>query len=197
MYEKYIKRLLDIIFSLVLLPFLVIITIIIGLAIKFEDKGSVFYNAGRLGKDGKIFTMYKFRSMKENSPDIRNSDGSTHSDENDSRLTKIGKFIRKTSIDEFPQILNILKGDMSFVGPRPDLPGSIETLYTGNDIDKLKVLPGITGYSQAYYRNAVTVKKRFENDLYYANNITFLLDFKIICKTIAVVLGRKNIYREK
>lgn len=197
MYEKYIKRLLDIIFSLILLPFLIVIVLVFGFLIKMEDHGPIFYCGKRLGKDKKIFKMYKLRSMKVNAPDIRNEDGTTHSDANDDRLTKVGKFIRKTSIDEFPQVLNVLKGDMSFIGPRPDLPDSIETLYTGNDIDKLRVLPGITGYSQAYYRNSISIKQRFVNDIYYAEHISLLLDIKIIFRTFYSVLMRKNLYRSE
>jgi undecaprenyl phosphate N,N'-diacetylbacillosamine 1-phosphate transferase len=122
MYKKYFKRILDLILALIALPFWFIIFIIVGPIIYFQDKGPIFYNAPRLGKDGKVFKMYKFRSMKVNAPDIRNEDGSTFNSEDDPRLTKIGKFIRKTSLDETPQLLNIIKGDMSIIGPRPDLP---------------------------------------------------------------------------
>src|SRR5690625_5179333 len=135
MYHKY-KRILDIIFSLLLMPFLLPILLFVGILIYKEDKGSIFYNAKRLGENGKIFRMYKFRSMKVNAPDIRNEDGSTFNSENDPRLTKIGSFIRKTSIDELPQIMNVFMGDMSFVGPRPDLPEQYE-LYSENDKKKL------------------------------------------------------------
>ena len=133
MYLKFVKRLFDIFFSIAILPLLIIITIIVAPLIWFEDRGSIFYNAKRLGKNGKIFKMYKFRSMKVNAPDIRNNDGSTYNSNDDVRLTKIGKFIRKTSIDEFPQIINVLKGDMSFIGPRPH----IVTNYKGyNSLNK-------------------------------------------------------------
>src|SRR5699024_5161426 len=118
MYHKF-KRLLDIFFSLLLIPLFIPILIIVGILIYKEDKGPLFYNAKRLGKDGNVFRMFKFRSMKVNAPDIRNDDGSTFNSEKDKRLTKIGGFIRKTSIDELPQIFNVLIGNMSFVGPRP------------------------------------------------------------------------------
>lgn len=184
---------LDLILSIIALPFLLIIIIIFGSIIYFEDKGPIFYNALRLGKDGKTFKMYKLRSMKVNSPDIRNEDGSTFNSENDPRLTKIGRFIRKTSIDEVPQIINIIKGDMSIIGPRPDLPEHME-YYEGNEIRKLEVRPGLTGYNQAYFRNTISWKERIKNDIYYVDNLSFWLDLKIFFRTILAVLKREKIY---
>jgi len=195
MYKIFLKRVFDLILSIIALPFWLIILIIIGPIIYFQDKGSVFYNAPRLGKNGEIFKMYKFRSMKINSPDIRNEDGSTFNSEDDPRLTKIGKFIRKTSIDETPQLLNIIKGDMSIIGPRPDLPEHRE-LYEGNEERKLEIRPGVTGYNQAYYRNSIEWKERLVNDVYYVENITFIMDLKIILSTIKTLVLRKNVYVE-
>lgn len=192
MYHKY-KRILDIIFSLLLMPLLIPILFIVGILIYKEDKGPLFYNAKRLGKNGNIFRMFKFRSMKVNAPDIRNEDGSTFNSEKDIRLTKTGSFIRKTSIDELPQIFNVLIGNMSFVGPRPDLPEQYE-LYSESDKKKLKVKPGITGYNQAYFRNTIPWKERINNDVYYIENLSFLMDVKIIIKTILSVFLRKNVY---
>lgn len=196
MYRKYSKRLIDLIISLFALPLWLLILMIFGPIIYFQDKGSIFYNAPRLGKNGKIFKMYKFRSMKLNAPDIRNSDGSTFNAEDDPRLTSIGKFIRKTSIDETPQILNILKGDMSIVGPRPDLPEHYD-LYEENEKEKLKVRPGITGFNQAFFRNTIPWKKRIQNDIYYINNLSMLLDIKIFIKTISTILKRENVFVDK
>lgn len=193
MYQKYFKRLFDVIGALFGLPFLLILIIIFGSLIWLEDKGSIFYNAPRLGKDGKVFKMYKFRSMKVNAPDIRNNDGSTFNSEDDPRLTKIGKFIRKTSIDETPQLLNILIGDMSFIGPRPDLPEHLN-MYEGNEINKLNVRPGVTGYNQAYFRNTVSWKERITNDIYYIDNLSFMLEIKILFYTIYSVIRKQNIY---
>jgi lipopolysaccharide/colanic/teichoic acid biosynthesis glycosyltransferase len=193
MYKHFFKRVIDLIVVSVAMPFWIIILIIIGPTIYFQDKGKIFYNAPRLGKDGAIFKMYKFRSMKINAPDIRNEDGSTFNSENDPRLTKIGKFIRKTSLDETPQLLNIIKGNMSIVGPRPDLPEHSE-LYEGNEHRKLEIRPGITGYNQAYYRNAIPWKERIKNDIYYIDNISLWLDIKIFFRTIMLVLKRKDIY---
>lgn len=193
LYVKIFKRFFDIIFSIILLPFFLIIYIVVGIAIHFDDKGPIFYCGERLGRYGKPFKMYKFRSMKVNAPDIRNKDGSTFNSDDDPRLTKVGRFLRKTSIDEVPQILNVLKGDMSFIGPRPDLPEHIN-YYKNDEIKKLEVSPGITGYNQAYYRNSIDWKWRLKNDLYYVDNICFSLDMKIFFKTIKEIITRKGIY---
>ncbi|MGG2946406.1 sugar transferase, partial [Geobacillus stearothermophilus] len=152
LYKKYIKRLLDILLSVILLPFVIIVISLFGLLIKLEDRGPIFYCGERLGKDGRVFKMYKLRSMKVNAPDLRNPDGSTYNSDKDPRLTRIGRILRKTSLDELPQIFNVLKGDMSFIGPRPDLPEHIN-YYEGEEVRKLEVLPGITGYNQAYFRS--------------------------------------------
>ena len=143
MYKYLIKKFLDIILAIILLPFLFAIIIVIGPFIYLEDGGSVFYISKRLGKRGRVFEMYKFRTMKENSRDIRNADGSTFNSIDDPRVTRMGRILRRTSIDELPQIINVLKGDMSFIGPRPDLPEHI-MLYTKEEKRKLKIKPGIT-----------------------------------------------------
>ena len=193
MYKNFFKRLLDLIFSILLFPIFIIFYIILGILIKIEDKGSVFYKGERIGKDCKIYKMYKFRSMKINAPNILNKDGSTYNSKNDDRVTKIGKFIRETSIDELPQIINILKGEMSFIGPRASLAEALET-YKDDEIDKMKVRPGITGYTQAYYRNSLSVREKRLKDAWYSNNVTFALDLKIFFKTIQTVLKRENVY---
>ncbi|WP_169087681.1 sugar transferase [Paenibacillus sp. PL91] len=193
MYRHFFKRLFDLVLALIALPFWLIILIIVSPIIYFQDNGSIFYNASRLGKNGKIFKMYKFRSMKMSAPDIRNEDGSTFNSEDDPRLTKIGKILRKTSLDETPQLLNIIKGEMSIIGPRPDLPEAIN-IYQGDERLKISVRPGVTGYSQAYYRNSISAKDKFANDIYYVNHISLLLDLKIIIKTVLSVLKNRNIY---
>ncbi|SDY66634.1 Sugar transferase involved in LPS biosynthesis (colanic, teichoic acid) [Proteiniborus ethanoligenes] len=195
MYRNFFKRIIDLVLAIIVLPFWLIILVIIGPIIYFQDKGSIFYNAPRLGKDGKIFKMYKFRSMKMDAPDLRNEDGSTFNAEDDPRLTKIGKFIRKTSLDETPQLLNVIKGDMSLVGPRPDLPDAID-IYDENDAQKLKAKPGITGFNQAYSRNSSSLKDKFADDVYYVNNISIFLDIKILFKTIKTVILCENIYKD-
>ncbi|HEF7294304.1 TPA: sugar transferase [Bacillus cereus] len=193
MYKAFFKRLFDFILAIIALPFLLIILTIIGPIIYFQDKGSIFYNAPRLGKDGKVFKMYKLRSMKMNAPDIRNEDGSTFNAEDDPRLTKIGKFIRKTSLDETPQLFNIVKGDMSIIGPRPDLPEHREQ-YEGNEERKLEIRPGVTGYNQAYFRNTVPWKERIQNDIYYIDHLSCWLDIKVFFKTVLSVLKREDVF---
>lgn len=193
MYKLFFKRLIDIIVVLLFFPLFLFITAIVGVLIKIEDNGPIFYHSKRLGKNGVPFLMYKIRSMKINAPDIRNEDGSTFNSEDDPRVTKIGKFLRKTSIDELPQLLNVLFGKMSLVGPRPDLLDQI-SLYEGNEIRKLEVLPGITGYSQAYFRNSVSVKSKFANDVFYVDHINFFFDLKIIFKTFNLLIKRKHVF---
>jgi lipopolysaccharide/colanic/teichoic acid biosynthesis glycosyltransferase len=194
MYRYGIKRLFDVIGALLALPLLLIIMIPVSIMIKLEDKGPVFYIAPRLGKDMKEFRMYKFRTMKVNAPDIRNEDGSTFNSDDDPRVTKVGKILRKTSIDELPQIINVLKGDMSFVGPRPSPLGNKDK-YPKEYFRKFDVRPGITGYNQALLRNKSTMEQRVKNDLYYVENISFTLDIKIIFMTVVSVLKCKNINR--
>lgn len=192
---RIIKRTFDIALSSVLLFPIGIIVVISGIMIKLEDRGPVFYIAKRTGRCGKPFDMYKLRSMKVNAPDIRLPDGSTYNSENDPRVTKVGMFLRKTSIDELPQILNVFKGDMSFIGPRPDtLIGSAE--YTEEERCILRVRPGITGYNQAINRNSVLTKEKLRNDIYYVNHLSLKFDVQIILWTVSTVLGRKNINRQ-
>lgn len=194
MYRYYIKRFFDVMVSILALPFFIIVMIPVSIMIKLEDKGPIFYNAPRLGKDMKEFPMYKFRSMKVNAPDIRNADGSTFNSDDDTRVTKVGRILRKTSIDEIPQIFNLIKGDMSFVGPRPSPLGN-KDIYPKEFFRKFDVSPGITGYNQAILRNKSTMEQRVKNDIYYVENISFLLDIKIIFMTLVSVFMSKNINR--
>lgn len=195
MYKKYFKRLFDIIISLICLPFILVVIILMAPLIYLNDPGPIFYNAPRKGKLCKQFNMFKFRSMYVNSPDLRNTDGSTFNSDKDPRVTKLGHFMRKYSIDELPQLLNVLKGDMSFVGPRPNL-NSYDLNYSELP-DTLKkrysIRPGITGYSQAYYRNSISQEEKYKLDAWYADNITFLLDMKILIQTFMSVVRHKNI----
>ena len=195
MYKHFFKRLIDLLISLIAMPFLLIVVIIFAPIIYFTDKGPVFYNAQRIGKDGKLFKMYKFRSMYVNAPDIRLADGSTYNGEDDPRVTPIGRFIRKTSIDELPQVLNILLGHMSLIGPRPDPPDWLDR-YPEDIKVFLTVRPGITGYSQAYYRNSADGEEKMQHDAYYATHCTFWLDIKIFFKTFATVLMAENTYKD-
>lgn len=196
MYVRFVKRLLDIVVGLIALPFVLIIIAILAPIIKHEDAGPVFYNAPRVGKDGVDFKMYKLRSMRVNAPDLVMEDGSTYNGADDPRMTKIGAFMRKTSLDEMPQFLNVLKGDMSVVGPRPDLRRETE-LYEGEEGLKLKVKPGITGYAAVYGRNSLPWKQRLKLDVYYVKNVTFLLDVKVFFRTFATVFAQEGIYVEE
>ena len=193
MYKKFLKRLFDILISILFLIPLSIIFIIVSVAIFIEDRGPIIYSGERLGKNGKVFKKYKFRSMHVNSEDIRNADGSTYNSKNDPRVTKVGHFIRETSIDELPQIINVLLGDMSIIGPRASLSNSLSG-YSSDELDKLKVRPGITGYSQAYFRNSLSSREKRLKDAWYANNVSLWLDIKILFKTFSTVLLRKGLY---
>ena len=199
MYKAFWKRFIDLVISIIGLPFFGIIFVILAPVIKLTDKGPVFYNAERLGRKGKIYKMYKFRSMKVNAPDIRNADGSTYNGDNDPRVTKVGRIMRKTSLDETPQILNVLKGDMSIIGPRPLLTTHFQGYEELSDDEKkrLEVRPGITGYSQAYYRNSISQEDKIKNDCYYVNNLTFMMDVKVFLRTVKSVLKQENIYVDK
>lgn len=199
MYIHFFKRLIDILIGLFALPFVLLVIIICAPFIYFTDKGPVFYNATRAGKDYKPFKMFKLRSMYVNSPDLKNPDGSTFNSDNDPRVTPIGRFLRKTSLDEFPQFVNVLQGDLSFIGPRPKL-WNAQKKMEEMDADRrisFKVKPGITGYAQAYFRNSITQDEKFKWDAYYAENISFAMDMKIIFKTIKSVLFRENINTEQ
>lgn len=192
MYKHFFKRLIDFIIGLIALPFVLVFIIIMKPIIWFEDKGPVFYKAKRIAKGGGIFEMYKFRSMRVNAPDIRMENGDTYNGDDDPRVTKIGRFLRKTSIDEIPQFINVLLGDMSFIGPRPDTPDFLD-VYKEKYPSILSIRPGITGYNQAYFRNSIDGEEKMKNDDYYAKHLTFVMDVKIVFKTIKTVLFRENI----
>ena len=189
----FIKKILDFLIALVLIflfsPFLFIISIII----KLTSQGPIFFIQKRLGFKGSIFKIYKFRTMIHNAPDIRNIDGTTFNSKDDKRVTKLGKFLRESSIDELPQLFNILKFEMSFVGPRPELPESIE-MHTKSNFKRLLVKPGITGLAQVQGRNMIDIRKRRMIDVDYQERINFVLDLKIIFNTIFLIVSKKTIY---
>ena len=192
-YQLYIKRIMDIVICILMFPFLFVIMLPISIAIKIEDRGPIFYSSKRLGIGFSEFGMLKFRSMKVNAPDLRNEDGSTFNSKEDSRVTKVGRFLRETSLDELPQIFNVFMGQMSFIGPRA---GDVESknTYLDDEKDKLLIRPGITGYTQAYYRNNLSVREKRMYDACYAHGVTFILDVKILFRTIRTVLFHENIY---
>ena len=192
MYVNFFKCLIDFIIGLCALPFVVVTLVIVGPFIYFEDKGPIFYKAKRIAKGGKTCCMFKFRSMKVNAPDIRLENGDTYNGDDDPRVTKVGRFMRKTSIDEIPQFLNVLNGTMSFIGPRPDTPDFLH-VYEEKFPAVLTIKPGITGYNQAYFRNSIDGAEKMKNDNYYAEHLSFWMDMKIMFKTIKTVLFRENV----
>jgi len=197
----FIKRVMDIIGSLVGFLLFFLAYIIVGMLIKIEDpKGPILFKQTRIGKDEKPFTMYKFRSMVSNAEELLENlknqnevEGPMFKMKEDPRILKIGRFIRKTSIDELPQFLNVFKGEMSLVGPRPPLPIEIAE-YTNYDKLRLTVTPGITGLWQVSGRSNLNFKQMVELDLEYINSRSILLDIVLILKTIAVFKGSKNAY---
>ncbi len=186
-YNRFIKRFFDFFVALVALIVLSPVFAIVSLAVKLDSKGPVIFKQQRLGKDGKVFNIYKFRSMCVGA---EKTGSGVYSGKGDSRVTKVGKFIRATSIDELPQLVNILNGDMSFVGPRPPLtyhPWPIDE-YSEAQLMMFAVRPGITGWAQVNGRKDVEWHKRIELNVWYVNNVSILLDIKIMFMTVFKVL---------
>lgn len=201
---KFTKRIIDIIGSIIGILILIPTTLIIYLARKVlkEDKGPLFYEQLRYGKNGKVFRLYKFRSMcigadkklkeyLENNDEAREEFEKTHKLQNDPRITKIGNFLRKSSLDELPQMINILKGDMSFVGPRPVVEKEVEEYGTNKD-KFLSVRPGLTGYWQVNGRSNTTYEEKMKMELYYVDNCSLWLDIKIFFKTFITVFKKEG-----
>ena len=187
MYKKYIKRLLD--FSIVLIALLIIWPVLLCITIwlHFANKGAgAFFTQERPGKDGKIFMVIKFKTMT----DEKDAEGNLLPDAD--RLTRVGRFVRSTSIDELPQLINVLKGDMSLIGPRPLLPQYLP-LYSPEQARRHEVRPGITGWAQCHGRNAITWTEKFKLDVWYVDNISFWTDVKVVFITIKTVLFREDI----
>ncbi|WP_297788641.1 sugar transferase [uncultured Anaerococcus sp.] len=195
MYEKYVKNIIDRLLAGLALILLSPIFLLTALAIKIEDpKGKIFFIQERSGKDGIPFLCYKFRSMKMEAP---KDQATWELDNATSYITKVGAFIRKTSIDELPQLINIVKGDMSLVGPRPVILKEEELIKLRKDFDALRVKPGITGLSQISGRDNLPPRKKAETDGEYASKVSFLNDLKIILKTIPQVLSSEGISEGK
>ena len=187
MYKRKIKRLIDFIIVFLILLFIWPFLLIITVWLHFANKGAgAFFLQERPGKGGKLFKVIKFKTMT----DERDDEGRLLPDEQ--RLTKVGKFIRSTSIDELPQLFNVLKGDMALIGPRPLLPQYLP-LYSKEQNRRHEVRPGITGWAQCHGRNAISWTKKFELDVWYVEHCSFLLDLKIIFLTIKKVLAREGI----
>ncbi len=197
----FVKRTIDIVCSLMGLVVLLPVFLLVSLLVKWEDGGNVFYGHLRVGQDGKKIRVYKFRSMKMNvgnlekllTPEQLEQYRTEFKIDNDPRITRIGNVLRKTSIDELPQLVNILKGDISIVGPRPIVEKETE-IYGDNIAKFLSVKPGLTGYWQAYARNNATYEsgERQKMEMYYVDNCSLLLDIKILFKTVVSVLKKEG-----
>lgn len=186
---KYFKRFADIFLSLIGLIVCIIPMLIIAIAIKLDSKGPIIFKQKRLGLNAKEFYIYKFRTMVENA-----ESGGVYSDNQDPRITKVGNILRKTSLDEISQLFNVLKGDMSFIGPRPPLtyhPWPVDE-YTDEQKKMFAVRPGITGWAQINGRKAVEWNKRIELNVWYTQNMSLLLDCKIFVMTILKVLTNSD-----
>lgn len=193
-WEEATKRTIDVLFSLAVLVVGLPLWFIIALVLKLESRGSAIYKQDRVGKDGKTFTLYKFRSMYQNAEKIT---GPTWADKNDSRITRLGRILRKLHLDEVPQFINVLKGDMSLVGPRPERPFFVEQLAKEIPLYKrrLKVKPGITGWAQikhSYDQSIDDVKIKLQYDLFYIENMSLRMDFKIALNTVIHMLSGKG-----
>lgn len=186
MYKKTVKRLIDILVSALSLVILSPLMLIVILLIKIDSPGSAVFKQERLGLNGKTFTMYKFRSMKQNT---EHTGSGVYSGKGDARVTKLGRILRASSIDELPQLVNVIKGDMSFIGPRPPLtyhPWKLEE-YTESQKRMFEVRPGITGWAQVHGRRCVEWNERIKMNVWYVDHVTFWLDVKILFMTIGKV----------
>lgn len=187
MYKRFFKRILGFLISLIALIIISPLLLVVGIWLHFANKGAgVFFLQERPGKDGKIFRVIKFKTMT----DERDADGNLLPDED--RLTKVGKFVRSTSIDELPQLFNVLKGDMALIGPRPLLVQYLP-LYSTEQARRHEVRPGISGWAQCHGRNAISWTEKFKLDVWYVDHISLWTDIKVIFITIKKVLGRKDI----
>ncbi len=190
MYKKGVKRVIDFILVFCVLVIIWPILLIITIWLRFANKGAgAFFTQERPGMDAKIFKVIKFKTMT----DERDADGNLLPDKE--RLTKVGRFVRSTSIDELPQLINVLKGDMALIGPRPLLPKYLP-LYSKEQYRRHEVRPGITGWAQVNGRNDISWKKKFELDVWYVDHCSFLLDLKVILLTVKKVLVREGISKE-
>ena len=186
MYKNFIKPAIDFVLALVGFLFLSPVFVLVAIGLFFANDGKPFFFQLRPGKDGKIFKIIKFKTMT----DKKDENGNLLPDAD--RLTKIGSFLRKTSLDEIPQLLNVIKGDMALVGPRPLLPQYLE-LYNDFQRRRNEVKPGITGWAQVNGRNSISWEKKFEYDVWYVDNVSFLLDIKILILTVLKVVKSEGI----
>ncbi len=190
--SSILKRLTDFLLSSILLVVLSPLSVLISLWVWLSTGNPILFRQSRLGKGGVPFDIYKFRTMVPGARDLRNPDGSAFTASEDPRVTPVGRFLRRTSLDELPQLFNVLKGDMSLVGPRPDQADQL-AYYTEGEKLKLSVRPGITGLAQISGRNQISWQQRKRLDLEYVRNQSFWLDIQILFKTIPYVLGGRGV----
>ncbi|MCP1306557.1 sugar transferase [Paenibacillus tyrfis] len=183
-YVKYVKTAIDLILSIAFILFLLPVLIMVAILIKLESEGPVVFKQHRIGKGGRPFVIYKFRSMYTHVA----REGRSPENDYDPRVTKVGRFIRKTSLDELPQLFNILKGDMSFIGPRPEQKSIVEQYYTDTENGRFSVKPGITGLWQISEDRKKPIHENLHHDLYYIKRASFWLDIKIIFGTLRVMI---------
>ncbi|MCB1214728.1 MAG: sugar transferase [Deltaproteobacteria bacterium] len=204
-YRNIFKRSLDLIFAILILPFLLPIIIVLAIMIRLDSKGPAFYRSRRMGKKGKLFDCLKLRTMyvdaDQKLANLLESDSKLKKEyeiyrklKKDPRITKVGKLLRSFSLDELPQIFNVIRGEMSFIGPRPAFEEEIKNYYGLNQKEYKAVTPGITGLWQISGRNNTTFEKRVLLDSFYSKNLSIMLDLKIMLKTIPAVFLRKGAY---
>ena len=198
--ERVIKRLVDILVALTTLIFAAPLMLLLAILIKLDSKGSAFYLSDRVGEQGEIFRMIKFRTMHHDAPEFEIDPDHfdlesylQHKRKDDERITRVGRFLRRTSLDELPQLINVLKGDMSFVGPRPEMPWIVRH-YDNWQLDRLNVPQGITGWWQVNGRSDNPMFLHTRDDIYYIQNYSLLLDLKILIMTPLAVFNGKGAY---
>lgn len=194
--QRVLKRGLDIIASSAGLIVLSPLMVCIAAAIRATSRGPALFVQQRLGLCGSTFAMYKFRTMDQGAPDLRNPDGTTVASDQDPRVTRFGRFLRRSSLDELPQLVNVLLGEMSLIGPRPELPDGLAR-YAPEHLVRLEMRPGITGWAAVHGRNDLPLPQRRELDSWYVRNFSMLLDLRILFLTLAVVLRGTGVNRDR
>jgi len=196
LYDKFLKRFLDILFIIISLPFLIPLYILVAIAVKLDSEGPVIFKQERLGRNGKVFKIFKFRTMVDKAESMGSG---INTFDGDPRITRVGSFLRKTSLDEIPQLINVLIGDMSLVGPRPPVPYHPRKYkeYSKEQAKRFTVRPGITGYAQVIGRNALVWDERILLDIDYVERQGFILDMKILFLTVISVVKRDNIHSDR
>jgi undecaprenyl phosphate N,N'-diacetylbacillosamine 1-phosphate transferase len=195
LYERFFKRPLDLVSAGVALFILAPFIALLMIAVRLTSHGPALFRQTRVGRDGQPFVMLKLRTMAVGAPDVRNADGTTFNANNDPRVTPLGRFLRSTSLDELPQLVNVVRGEMSFVGGRPDLPEGVAG-YLPHQRDRLRVRPGLTSWAMLHGRNNVPLNMRRDLDAWYAHNVSFLLDVRIIVGTVRIVVRREGVINE-